>query len=95
MLDGSIVREQNRRGRHHLQVDTIAIHLLQAHFRIPTSRVNMPEETFADQDVGLPGFCVLDRGPVRGAIPRRQIGPRAREKVIVNINDSHRYCLPG
>jgi hypothetical protein len=91
----TVVRKQHWSRRHHLYVNSIALHFLQAYFRIPARRIDFPEKAVTDHDVGLTSFGVFDPWPIERAVTFDEIRPCAREKVIVNIDDRHSYCLPG
>src|SRR5579871_3107270 len=95
MFDRTVVGKQNWRRRHDLHIDAVTVHFLQADLGIPARRVDVPEKTVTNHDLGFPGLSVLDPRPVRGPVARSQIGPCAREKMIMNIDDWHLYCLPG
>ena len=47
------------------------------------------EKTATHHDVCLPGFGVLDPGPVSGPVARRQVGPRPRKEMVVDVDDRH------
>src|SRR5208282_686120 len=100
VLHGSVVREENRRGRYNLHIDAIPIHLGEAYFSDPTCGINVSEESVADENLGFAWLSVLDPRPIGCTVASRKIGPVARKEMIVNIDnwhsdDWHLYCLPG
>jgi len=89
VLGLAVVGEKHGRGGNDLLSYTVAIHFFQADVRIPASGSDVAEHAIADHDYGFAGFGVLDRRPIGSAETRREIRPRFREEMCVNVGDWH------
>src|SRR5207302_1928114 len=89
MLHCPLVREQHRSGREHLHLDAIPIHFAEPHSGVPACGLNLAEKSIAHHDLRLARFGVIDPRPMWSTVARRQIGPSAREEMIMDVDDWH------
>ncbi len=71
----AIVGKKHRRRGNDLMIHAVAIHLFEAHVRIPTRRSDMAKYAIAEHDHGFAWLRVFDRRPIGRAESRRQVRP--------------------
>lgn len=86
------VREEHGRGRDHLDVDPVVVHVGQASFGVPAGVADPPELARADHDRRLGGGVDAQRGPVGAADGLGQVGPSAGDVVRVGVDDRRRHA---
>jgi len=74
-----------------LQIDAVAVQILDAPFHIPAGRIDSAEKAVAEQNIGFAALQVPDSGPVGRTVAVGKIGPRIGEEVSVDVND-HYFC---
>ena len=89
VLRFAVIGKKNRRGGNNLMIYAVAIHLLEADIRIPASRGDLPKNAVANHDRGFAGLGVFDPRPIGRAEARREVRPRFRNEVSVNVGDWH------
>ncbi len=93
---GAAVGEEDRGGGDHLDVDPVGRHVRQPHLGVPAVGADPAELLRAHHDHGVPLALDAQRGPVRAARLRAEIGPAARHVVGVDVDDAHRVSpCPG
>src|SRR5258708_1656540 len=102
MFQRTLIREQHRCRRDHLQVDAIAVHFLKSYLWVPASRINMAKEAIAHHDVRLACLCVLDPRPVWRAEALSEVRPGTGKEMVVydyrlhfigRDEPCHRVCI--
>ena len=83
---------RHRHWRNDLQIDAVAVQILDAPFHIPVGRIDSAEKAVAEQNIGFAALQVPDSGPVGRTVAVGKIGPRIGEEVSVDVND---HYFPG